>query len=304
MAARPPPSRDTQVYATADGQPLWLDLIGAQPGQRRPALLWIHGGGLIFGSRRVSPRPAFLQALVDAGFVVASIDHRLAPETKLPAIADDVLQAWRWLHDAGVKQFGVDPARTAIAGASAGGYLALLTAARATPRPRAVTSFWGYGDILAPWETEPSAHYLQFDRVTREDAMASLAAPPVQDPAVGIDRSIFYLYCRQQGLWVPEVTGLDAVRDSAALQAWCPLRHVGPDFPPTLLLHGQDDLDVPHEQSELFAATLARAGVPHQWLSLPGTGHGFAGAQPQDVVAAESTVIEFLATQTARPTPA
>lgn len=294
-----PPPRDTQVYGHAGGRALELDVIGAAPGDKRPALLWIHGGGLIFGSRRISPRPAFLQLLLERGFVVFSIDHRLAPETKLADIFDDVLQAWRWLHGEGVRRFGADPGRCTIAGASAGAYLALLAATRATPRPRALASFWGYGDILAPWETEPSAHYRQGDLVTREQALASLAAPPVQDPSLGPDRSIFYLYCRQQGLWVPEVTGLDARRDAAALEAWCPLLHVGADFPPAVLVHGQADTDVPHEQSALLAAALQRAGVRHRFLSLPGAGHGFAGAQVEDAAAAEREVVDFLLTQSA-----
>lgn len=289
--------RHSQVYDTVDGQALSLDVIGARPGERRPALLWIHGGGLIFGSRKVSPRPAFLQVLLERGFVVFSIDHRLAPETKLPAIFDDVLQAWRWLHGKGVQHFGADPDRTVIGGASAGAYLALLAANRATPRPRAVASFWGYGDILAPWETQPSPHYLAMERVSREGADASLVAPPQQDPAIGIDRSVFYLYCRQQGRWVPEVTGLDTQLDAEELERWCPLRLQSADSPPVVLVHGQDDMDVPHEQSALFAATLERAGVRHRFLSLTGTGHGFAGARLEDAAAAEQEVAEFLLAQ-------
>jgi acetyl esterase/lipase len=289
-----PPQRHPQVYATVDGQALNLDVIGARPGRRQPALLWIHGGGLIFGSRVKSPRPAFLQRLLERGFVVFSIDHRLAPETRLPAIFDDVLRAWRWLHDVGAPQFGADPDRVFIGGASAGAYLALLAAVRAKPRPRAVASFWGYGDILAPWETEPSPHYLQMEHVSRDAALASLTAPPLQDPAIDPDRSIFYLYCRQQGRWVQEVTGLDAHRDTAELQAWCPLRLLGAGSPPVVLVHGQEDTDVPHEQSVLLAAALERAGVRHRFFSLPGAGHGFAGARPEDAAAAEQSVVYFL----------
>jgi len=296
--------RDTQIYRTADGQALSLDVIGARPGERRPAMLWIHGGGLIFGSRTTSPRPAFLQLLLERGFVVFSIDHRLAPETKLPAIFDDVLQAWRWLHGAGVQHFGADPDRTVIGGASAGAYLALLAANRATPRPRAVASFWGYGDILAPWETQPSPHYLKLEHVSREAAAASLAAPPLQAPTTGSDRSTFYLYCRQQGCWVPEVTGLDIRLDAAELERWCPLRLQGTDSPPVVLVHGQEDTDVPHEQSALLAAELARAGVRHRFLSLPGTGHGFAGAHPEEAAAAEREVANFLLAQVRQAVPA
>lgn len=294
MSPPAPPLRDPQVYASADGQPLWLDVIGAQPGTQKPAVMWIHGGGLIFGSRTISPRPAFLQLLLARGFVVFAIDHRLAPETQLPAIVDDVLQAWQWVTTEGAARFGADPARTVIAGASAGAYLSLLAATRTTPRPRALAAFWGFGDILAPWETEPSAHYRQFDLVTPEAAREALSTSPVQRAGVDVDRSLFYLWCRQQGQWVQQVTGLHPQRDAAELGRWCPLRHIDAAFPPTVLVHGQADTDVPHEQSALLAAALAQQGVAHRFLSLPGAGHGFAGAQIEDAEAAETAVVDFL----------
>lgn len=289
-----PPSRHTEVYRTVDGQALSLDVIGARPGERQPALMWIHGGGLIFGSRKISPRPAFLQLLLERGFVVFSIDHRLAPESKLPAIFDDVMHAWRWVQGEGGQRFGADPRRLLLGGASAGAYLALLLGASPAPKPRAMATFWGYGDILGAWETQPSEHYRQAKLVTREEALASLAGPPVQDGTGGVDRSVFYLYGRQQGLWVQEVVGLDPQRDSVALERWCPLRQLGADFPPTVLVHGQEDTDVPHEQSALLAAALGRHEVPHRFLSLPGAGHGFAGARQEDAAAAELTVVDFL----------
>ena len=291
-------TRDTHVYKVADGRELEADVIGAQPGAppdaRRPCLVWIHGGGLIFGSRRISPRPPFLDLLLERGFVVVSIDHRLAPETKLPGIVEDVRDAWRWVHEVGPGRFGIDPARVAIAGASAGAYLSLLAGYLCEPPPRAVASFWGYGDITAPWEAEPSAHYRQMELVTREEALASLAAPPVQDPAVGIDRSCFYLHCRQQGTWLHEVTAHDPHVDAAWFDRYCPLRNVGATFPPTVLVHGAADTDVPHEESARLADRLASAGVAHRFISLPGIGHGFAGAQPEEAQSVEVAVADYL----------
>jgi acetyl esterase/lipase len=225
-----------------------------------------------------------------------SIDHRLAPETKLPGIVEDVRDAWRWIHDVGPRRFGIDPARVAMAGGSAGAYLSLLGGYLFEPRPRALASFWGYGDITAPWEAEPSAHYRQMDLVTREDADASLSAPPVQHPA-GVDRSCFYLYCRQQGKWLEEVTVHDPRENNAWFDRYCPIRNVVPEFPPTVLVHGEVDTDVPHMESARLAARLAEVGVKHRFISLPGVGHGFAGARPEEVVATETAVAEFLRTQ-------
>ncbi len=291
------PVRDTHVYKAVDGRELEADVIGARAGASKPCVVWIHGGGLIFGWRKTSPRAQFLRALLERDFVVVSIDHRLAPETKLPSIVDDVRDAWLWVHDVGPRRFGIDPARMAMAGASAGAYLSLLAGGQFTPRPRALASFWGYGDITAPWEAEPSAHYRQMDLVTRADAVASLGAPPVQDPAVGVDRSCFYLYCRQQGKWLEEVTAHDPRTDNAWFDPFCPIRNATPSFPPTVLVHGETDTDVPHAESERLAARLAAEGVEHQFISLPAVGHGFAGARPEEAEAAEIEVADFLRTQ-------
>jgi acetyl esterase/lipase len=320
------PARASHVYAVRDGAALEADVIGLDAGAadvigldaraadviglgagatqrraRRPAVVWIHGGGLIFGSRKISPRPPFVRALLAQGFVVISIDHRLAPETKLPGIVDDVRAAWRWVHESGPERFGIDTTRVAIAGASAGGYLALMGGHRLEPRPRAVASFWGFGDITGDWEALPSEHYRRSaPMVTREQALASLAAPPVPDPALGVDRSAFYLYCRQQGLWLHEVLGRDArsggaVEFDAYAGAYCPVRHVHAAYPPTVLVHGSADTDVPHDESARLAARLAECGVPHRWISLPGIGHGFAGATPEQAEAVENEVAGFLA---------
>ena len=291
------PARDTHVYKVADGREVEADVIGARLGASKPCVIWIHGGGLIFGSRKTSPRGPFLRALLERDFVIVSIDHRLAPETKLPAILEDVHDAWRWVHDVGPGRFGIDPARVAMAGGSAGAYLSLLAGYLFEPRPRALASFWGYGDITAPWEADPSAYYRQMDLVTREDADTSLSAPPVQDPAVGVDRSCFYLYCRQQGKWLEEVTAHDPREDNAWFDRYCPIRNVAPEFPPTVLVHGEVDTDVPHAESARLAARFAEVGVNHRFISLAGVGHGFAGARPEDAETAEIVVAEFLRVQ-------
>jgi acetyl esterase/lipase len=297
MASQTMHARDTHVYKVVEGRQLEADVIGANFGASKPCVVWIHGGGLIFGSRKASPRGPFLQRLLDRDFVIVSIDHRLAPETKLPGIVEDVRDAWRWIHDVGPDRFGIDPDRIAMAGGSAGAYLSLLAGYLFEPRPRALASFWGYGDITASWEADPSAHYRQMDLVTREEAHASLGASPVQDPGVGIDRSSFYLYCRQQGKWLEEVTAHDPRGDDAWFDRYCPIRNVAPEFPATVLVHGEADTDVPHAESARLAARFAEAGVKHQFISLAGIGHGFAGARPDEVEAAETAVAEFLRAQ-------
>lgn len=286
--------RQTHIYKTLKDGALEADVLGAEPGKCKPCVLWIHGGGLIFGSRKMSPRATFAQAMLDHDFVVVSIDHRLAPEAKLPVIIEDVNDAWRWLHHNGSDLLGIDPTRTAIAGASAGGYLSLLAGYMFEPRPRALASFWGYGDITASWEAEPSDYYRTMELVTREQAVAGLGAQLDHDAPIQTDRSLFYLYCRQQGQWLQEVTAHDLPKDRSWLERYCPTRNIGSTFPPTILIHGTQDSDVPHEESQKLADRLASVGVKHRFVSLPDVGHGFAGAELEAAQAVEIAVAQFL----------
>lgn len=288
-------TRISFVYKRVAGSDIEADVLGAEPDKLKPCVMWIHGGGLIFGSRTISPRPSFVKALLDRGFVVVSVDHRLAPETKLPAITEDVLDAWQWILQCGRDLFGADPGRLSIAGASAGGYLALMAGYRITPRPRAVAAFWGFGDITAAWEAEPSIYYLSKNLVARAEAVTSLELSPVPTEH-GMDRSLFYLYCRQQGKWLPEVTGRELAQDRSWFDPYCPLRNIGPSFPATVVVHGTTDADVPHDESVGLASALRANGVAHQFLSLPGVGHGFAGATASEVESTETAVADFLAT--------
>jgi acetyl esterase/lipase len=257
--------------------------------------MWIHGGGLIFGSRTISPRPFLTQALVDRGFVVVSVDHRLAPETKLPLIVEDIADAWRWIHESGLQLFGADPLRVCAAGASAGAYLSLMAGYMFSPRPRALASLWGFGDITAQWEAEPSPHYCKAPLVEKRDAAASLNLTPIPT-AEGADRSLFYLYCRQQGRWLPEVTGHSLPDDAAWFSKYCPSRNIDPAFPPTVLVHGREDTDVPATESDSLAERMHDQGVPHEFHSLPGVGHGFSGASQEIVESTEIAVANFLHT--------
>ena len=93
-----------------------------------PCLLWLHGGGYVYGS--IDAEDGWIQALVaDVGCVVASVDYRLAPEHPYPAGLDDCLAALRWVRD-DAAALEVDPRRLAIGGASSGAGLAAALALR------------------------------------------------------------------------------------------------------------------------------------------------------------------------------
>lgn len=96
-----------------------------QPGS--PAVYWIHGGGMVSGTRFEDPEA--LDAAADIGAVVVSVEYRLAPEHPSPAPFDDCHAGLIWFADH-AQDFGVDPARIVLGGISAGGGLAAATALR------------------------------------------------------------------------------------------------------------------------------------------------------------------------------
>ena len=72
-----------------------------------------------------------------------------------------------------------------------------------------------------------------------------------------------------------------------------PVRNVTADYPPTLLLHGTADTDVPYEQSTMMAAELKTHGVVHQLITLPKGEHGFDGVDRALVEEANQAAIAF-----------
>ncbi len=117
---------EVKVIEGPDG-PLEIYWYDPSPGQTgRAALYHIHGGGMIIGSAKsMQHGPAGMAAAL--GIPVASVEYRLAPEHPFPAPQEDCLAGLNWLA-ANAEQLGVDPARIAIIGESAGGGLAAATA--------------------------------------------------------------------------------------------------------------------------------------------------------------------------------
>jgi acetyl esterase/lipase len=267
----------TYVYKTVNGCPIRLDIYPAV-GVASPVLVCIHGGALIWGSREniASGGAALLRQLCsEAGYTQVSIDYRLAPETKLPEIVADLRDAWTWVHEELPGLFDVDLNRVAVLGRSAGAYLTLMAGFCVSPRPRALVALYGYGDIVSTWYSEPSSFYRSQGSISDEDAYAVLGTAPLSESPDEDERWRFYLYCRQNGLWIREVAGLDPRRDEGALSQLRPIRNVSPDYPPVLLVHGTADTDVPYHASTDMATALRAQGVEVRLLTIPKGAHAF-----------------------------
>ncbi len=114
------------TYKTVDQLKIQADVYRHEDVVKRPVVIWLHGGALIMGSRNGVPKQ--LQELArEHGFVVVSLDYRLAPEAKLADIIEDLKDGLEWVRTSGPEQFDADSSRIVVAGASAGGYLALMT---------------------------------------------------------------------------------------------------------------------------------------------------------------------------------
>jgi acetyl esterase/lipase len=286
------PPTETFVYKKA-GCEIKADVIGPAAGGGGRAVMWIHGGALISGSRRLGANSRLLGSLLDAGFRVISIDYRLAPETKLPGIIEDIEDAWRWLRDkAGA--LGIDADRIGVCGGSAGGYLTLMMGFRVKPRPKAMVSYWGYGDITGAWYSRPDPFYRRQPEVSREEALAAVGREALSEPPEKSNRGRFYLYCRQQGLWPKEVAGRDPDKQNRWFDAYSPIRNVTAAYPPTMLVHGTADTDVPYQQSKMMAEQFRRAGVQHQLVTVEGGGHGIGNIPAEQQARIYKAAAEFL----------
>jgi acetyl esterase/lipase len=285
----------TYTYKTVGNLPIKADVYRLPGDEVRPAIVWIHGGALIMGQRG-GPSLAQRKRYLDAGHVLVSIDYRLAPETKLEGIIEDVRDAIKWVRTKGPTLYQIDPRRVAVVGHSAGGYLTLMAGFTVEPRPQALIAFYGYGDVDGDWYAKPDPFYRKArPLVTKEDAYKAIGTKEIAEGNVK-GRGDFYLYCRQNGLWPQAVVGHDPTKEPREFDRFCPVRNVTKDYPPTLLLHGDKDTDVPHQQSVAMAAELKRVGVVHELISIKGAGHGFdgKGMNDADVSAAFDRIEKFL----------
>lgn len=277
----------TFTYKTVGKLAIKADVYRTDDDVVRPVVVWIHGGALING-HRASVSGQVKQWALDAGYALVSIDYRLAPETQLPEIIQDLEDAFTWIRQDGPELFKIDPGKVAVTGGSAGGYLTLTSGFRVKPRPRVLLSLWGYGDLVGDWYSKPSPHPRHHGtKLSRADAYRQVSGPAVSDSRQRDGNGgAFYQYCRQTGEWPKAVSGWDPHREPEKFYPFMAVKNVTGDYPPTVMIHGTEDTDVPYEQSVMMAAELKKAGVPHELITIRGGEHGLAGGDPAAIRAA------------------
>ena len=240
MDRRTPP--DVEVLTLASGVRVRLHRA---PGARAkgPALLWIHGGGYVIGSA-AQDDDLCRRFARELGVIVAAVDYRLAPEYPYPIPLEDCYGALRWLADLP----GVDPARVAVAGASAGGGLAAALALLARDRG----------------EVNLAAQLLVYPMLDDRSATQE-----------GLDDHHHRLWTQKSNVY-----GWASYLGDADPNVAVPARN--PDLgglPPAWIGVGTNDLF--HREDLAYAERLTAAGVPCEVEVVPGAFHGFDGVVPK-----------------------
>jgi len=220
------------------------------------ALYWIHGGGMVMGS--IAMNDDFCAAIADRlKILVASVEYRLAPEYPYPAPIEDCYAGLRWFGGA-AGELGVDPARIAIGGASAGGGLAAGLGLLARDRGEVPIAFQLLVyPMLDDRNVTPSSHAIVDPKVWNRSANT-----------VGWNA---YLNGR---------AGADDIEPYAA-----PARATDvAGLPPTYINVG--DLDLFLDEDIAYAQALMRAGVPVELHVYPGAFHGSNGFVSRSALAA------------------
>jgi acetyl esterase/lipase len=217
------------------------------PARPKPVLVYLHGGGWTFFSINTHDR-LMREYAARAGVVVAGVDYALSPEAKYPVALEQVMAVVRYLAERG-HEVGIDPARIAIGGDSAGANLALAAALRLRDESRRRLI---RGIVL---------NYGVFDRESSQEAREKLGGPGAMLTAEEME-SYWRNYLRDES--------------RAGDPYICPLRAEFRDLPPVFLV--VPDQDLLSEQSIKLAEKLREAKVPVKLELYRGAIHSFLEA--------------------------
>jgi acetyl esterase/lipase len=227
-----------------------MDLFIPRAAVARPApiALYVHGGGMTAGDK-LDLNPVFLDALASAGYAVASVNYRLAPEFRFPDQIEDVKCAIRYLRAKAAK-FGLNASEIFAFGTSVGGQLVALAALSGSH------SAWDVG----PYPTEPSSLL----------AVADMFGPAnLTERASGFSSS-----------GIQQVFGRADLRD---LVLASPAHFVVPNSPPILIVQGLRDDKVLESQSVELYRDLKTAGDRTQLVLVRNMGHMFVQVGPKPI---------------------
>tara|TARA_R110002049_G_scaffold27321_2_gene94198 strand:- start:381201 stop:382091 length:891 start_codon:yes stop_codon:yes gene_type:complete len=239
----------TIEYAKPNGQPLMLDLYRPTASEKaNPLIVWVHGGAWRKGSRKGMP----LNDFVKKGYAIASVDYRLTPVAKFPANVHDIKGAIRYLR-ANAVDLNINPQRFAIAGSSAGGHLAALVGVTG-----GVSELEGNvgGNTDVSSSVQAIISYYGASNLTTILSQSTPHGLSVRVPAL-------QLLLGDEPDRVPELARLAS-----------PVFHVDQNDPPLLLLHGDQDPQMPINQSHELHAAYRKRSLTCDFDVVHGAAHG------------------------------
>lgn len=260
--------KQTYAFAKKGDLTLFADVHIPGPG-KRPVVLYFHPGGGILGARDTI---FDLELFLNLGYIIVSPDYRLAPESKMPDILEDALDAYQWLLLKSNPLFEADLSRVCIAGFSFGAYLAqLLGVTTLTPPPRCILSISGYGELEDAEYLGENSFYRKIQPLQDIGTVLAEVRPAPICQGDGQDRWRLYLMSRQYGKWLSMVYGTESPHDVACFS---PRRWMTADYPPVCLVHGKQDGDVPYHQTADTAQKLHALGAANVTVVTLEGGHG------------------------------
>jgi acetyl esterase/lipase len=257
--------KEDVIYGRKYGTALTMDVFTPKAGAKGVGVVLVVSGG--FFSSHEAIQPAFVRPLTGRGYTVFTVVHGSQPRFTVPEIVEDMNRAVRFIRYH-AKDYGIDPARIGICGASAGGHLSLMLGTAGAPgnpeakdavdressRVQAVACFF------------PPTDFLNYGKLGNRKIHAIDHDPPYR---AAFD---YRELNKESRMWVP-IT--DDVRLEQIARQISPVYHVTADDPPTLIIHGDQDRLVPLQQSELIVEKLKEAGVETKLVVKKGGGHGW-----------------------------
>jgi len=256
---------DDVSYSKIDSK-MRLDIYLPKGVAKPPLMIWIHGGGMIFGNEntiKYDEGAKLLEVLIKNGIGVASVNYRLATEVPYPKTGQDVKTAIRYLR-ANAAKYGFNPKKFAIGGDSAGGYLALMAATTGNQK----SLFDDPADPNLKTSASVSAVFDLFGNANVLTMTENKIKYPCQDKndfAYGLDPKM--------NVWFGDVT-LPENREKVDSANLYPFLAKNKSLPNFFIFHGTADCSVSkYDSIELDKAVKALKGKSVLKL-VPGENHG------------------------------
>lgn len=245
---------------------VYTPLEDPKPNEKRPAVLQIHGGAWVLGSKDEQGIP-LLNHLASCGWVGFNADYQLSPKVKYPAHLVDCKQALVWIREH-AEEYNVDPNFIVVTGGSAGGHLCALVAL--TQNDPAFQPGFETADTSVQAAVP---FYGVYDLTDRE----------------GHNGRQF------TDLLTKTVMGVTMKESPAAWAAYSPLDRITEEAPAMMVIHGDKDVLVPVEGARSFAEALRKTSKsPVVYAELHGAQHAFEIFSSFRTVNAVQAVERFL----------